>query len=166
MFFFLVINNHVHSHRYLQLLYLRVWLHYYFLHYRLEMERASVWNSWITPPPPPPPLPPPSPPLPTKCSWELIPQSTARAVPAAIEMANTTNEDDIILIDYIRRNRVLYDNTHDRHKDNTFKDSIWYDISVKTGKSGKDMIYTWSQLLLIVNKCLIVLLISNHYNII
>lgn len=37
----------------------------------------------------------------------------------------------------IRNNRELYDANHKMHRDIAFKDSIWNDISIDIGKSGK-----------------------------
>jgi hypothetical protein len=48
-----------------------------------------------------------------------------------------THEEDIILIDFVKTHSVLYDRSHERHKDHAFKEPLWCEISTELDKSGK-----------------------------
>ncbi|KAL4101072.1 hypothetical protein QTP88_009262 [Uroleucon formosanum] len=47
-----------------------------------------------------------------------------------------TITDDELLVEEVSKNRVLYDSSHEKHKDVNFKDVIWNNISSVVGQCG------------------------------
>lgn len=47
------------------------------------------------------------------------------------------SNDDEVLVEEVGKQSVLYDSSHDKHKDIIYKDVIWNNISSIVGKSSK-----------------------------
>ncbi|XP_025422921.1 uncharacterized protein LOC112692456 [Sipha flava] len=54
-----------------------------------------------------------------------------------------THEEDIILIDFVKTHSVLYDRSHERHKDHAFKEPLWCEISTELDKSVNQCKKRW-----------------------
>lgn len=52
-----------------------------------------------------------------------------------------TTTDDELLVEEVSKNRVLYDSSHEKHKDINFKDAIWNNISSVVGHCSKYILY-------------------------
>ena len=48
----------------------------------------------------------------------------------------TTTQDEL-LVEEVSKNRVLYDSSHEKHKDVNYKDAIWNNISTVVGQCSK-----------------------------
>ncbi|XP_026820590.1 uncharacterized protein LOC113559163 [Rhopalosiphum maidis] len=51
--------------------------------------------------------------------------------------------DDELLVEEVSKNRVLYDSSHEKHKDVNFKDVIWNNISSVVGQCAEDCKKRW-----------------------
>lgn len=54
-----------------------------------------------------------------------------------------TITDDELLVEEVSKNRVLYDSSHEKHKDVNFKDVIWNNISSVVGQCAEDCKKRW-----------------------
>jgi len=48
-----------------------------------------------------------------------------------------SSEEDEMLIDFVQKNKVLYDCSHPKNKDIFFKDTLWKSLSEELNRTGK-----------------------------